>query len=117
MPLDLKIRLKQYSLKIIKLFGMLPKRVEAQLIGKQLFRSGTSVGAQYFESCRAKSDADFINKIESSLQELEETLYWLDLLSDGEIFHNELLVELMTETKELNAILTSMVKKVKSRKK
>jgi four helix bundle protein len=62
---------------VIKLHQILPKSGEAQIIGKQLLRSGTSVGAQYREACRAKSPADFINKMEGSLQELDETGYWL----------------------------------------
>jgi four helix bundle protein len=77
---DLKIRTKQYALAIILLFSELPKRTEIQIIGRQFLRSGTSVGAQYREATRAKSDADFISKIEGSLQELEETEYWLELL-------------------------------------
>lgn len=74
---DLKLRTKNFALRIIKLFSALPKQTEAQVIGKQILRSGTSVGAQYREACRARSDAEFISKIESGLQELEETMYWL----------------------------------------
>ncbi len=61
----------------------LPKTTEAQVLGKQVLRSGTSVGAHYREACRAKSNADFISKIEGGLQELEETVYWLELLADA----------------------------------
>ena len=69
---DLKSRTKAFALRIIKLYQVLPKSGEAQVIGKQILRSGTSVGAQYREACRAKSPADFINKMEGSLQELDE---------------------------------------------
>ena len=72
---DLKIRTREFALRIIRLYTSLPKTTEAQVIGKQVLRSGTSVGAHYREGCRAKSNADFINKIEGSLQELDETLY------------------------------------------
>ena len=69
---DLKLRTKEYALGIIRLFSELPKRTEVQILGRQLFRSGTSVGAQYREATRGKSTADFISKIEGSLQELEK---------------------------------------------
>src|SRR5215468_8904604 len=70
---DLSVRTKEYALSVIRLFAELPKRTESQILGSQLLRSGTSVGAQYREATRAKSNADFICKIEGSLQELEET--------------------------------------------
>jgi four helix bundle protein len=85
------------------------------VLGKQLLRSGTSVGAQYAEAQRAKSDADFVSKIEGALQELEESGYWLDLLGDAEIFAPEKLFPLRKETKELIAILVTIVRKVKGR--
>jgi four helix bundle protein len=80
---DLKIRTKDYALSVIRLFAELPKRTEAQIMGRQVLRSGTSVGAQYREATRAKSNADFISKIEGSLQELEESEYWLELLAES----------------------------------
>src|SRR2546423_4056699 len=80
---DLRVRTKSFALRIIRLYAALPKTVEAQVIGKQLLRSGTSVGAHYREAQRAKSNADFISKIEGGLQELEETVYWLELLADA----------------------------------
>ena len=80
---DLKIRTKDYALSVIRLFAALPKRTETQVLGRQLLRSGTSVGAQYREATRGKSTADFISKIEGSLQELEESEYWLELLAES----------------------------------
>ena len=77
---DLCIRTKSFSLALIKFYSKLPKTTEAQVIGKQLLRSGTSVGAQYHEAKQARSKAEFISKIGGALQELEETIYWLDLL-------------------------------------
>jgi four helix bundle protein len=115
-PLDLKIRTKQFALRMIRLYTSLPKTTEAQVIGKQVLRSGTSVGAQYREAQRAKSDADFINKVEGSLQELDETGYWLELLKDSGIFSVEKLNPLLKETDELTAILVTIVKKVKNRR-
>lgn len=113
---DLRIRTKKFALRIIKLYQNLPKSGEAQVIGKQTLRSGTSVGAQYREACRAKSPADFINKMEGSLQELDETAYWLELLVEGQIVKVELLADLQKETDELIAIFVSSVKTTKANK-
>mgnify|MGYP001342000949 FL=1 len=81
----LKVRTKQFALEIIRLYAALPKRTEALVLGKQLLRSGTSVGAHYREAQRARSDAEFISKFEGGMQELEETLYWLELLEESRI--------------------------------
>jgi four helix bundle protein len=113
---DLKIRTKEFALRIIRLYTSLPKTTEAPVLGKQILRSGTSIGAQYREAQRAKSDADFINKVEGSLQELDETAYWLELLKDSGMYSGEKLNPLLKETDELTAISVSIVKKVKSRK-
>ncbi|GAB1470597.1 four helix bundle protein [Chloroflexota bacterium] len=112
-PTDLKDRTKAYALRIIKLYQALPKSGEAQVIGKQILRSGTSVGAQYREACRAKSPADFISKMEGSLQEMDETEYWLELLSESKIIPTERLVELQKENHELTAIFVASVKTAK----
>lgn len=72
---DLRVRTKSFALGIIKLFTSLPKTNEAQVLGKQVLRSGTSVGAHYREACRARSTPEFISKVEGGLQELEETIY------------------------------------------
>src|SRR5258708_20606251 len=82
---DLKHRTKGFALRVIKLFSALPMSTEAQVIGKQILRSGTSVGTQYREACRARSNAEFISKMQSSLQELDETNYWLELLVEGNL--------------------------------
>ncbi len=114
--LDLKIRTKNFALRIIKLFSCLPKSTEAQVIGRQVLRSGMSVGAQYREACRSRSNDEFISKIESCLQELDETSYWLELLVDGEIVNEAKLNDLREETNELTAIFVSSVKTAKSKK-
>lgn len=113
---DLKHRTKQFALRIIKLFVRLPKSTQAQVIGKQLLRCGTSVGAQYREACRSRSDAEFISKLESSLQELEESAYWLELLVESEIVEKTKLADLSRETDELIAIFVSSVRTVKARR-
>jgi four helix bundle protein len=112
---DLKKRTKSFALRVIKVYSSLPSAVVAQTIGKQVLRSGTSVGAHYREACRARSDAEFISKIEVGLQELEETVYWLELLVDAEVYSAERLTDLMQEANELTAILTASVKTVKAR--
>ena len=109
----LKNRTKTYALRIIKLYQALPKSGETQVIGKQILRSGTSVGAQYREACRAKSQADFINKMEGSLQELDETGYWLELLTESQIVPAERLADLQKESNELTAIFVTSVKTAK----
>src|ERR1044071_8043457 len=103
-PVDLETRTTDFALRIIKLFSALPKTTEAQVIGKQLIRSGTSVGAHYREAKRARSTAEFISKIESGLQELEETIYWLELLIDSGIIPQARLANLCQEADELMAI-------------
>ena len=113
---DLKIRTKDFAIRIIKFFSALPKTTEAQVLGKQVLRCGTSVGAQYRESQHAKSDADFISKIEGSLQELEETAYWLEIIEELNLFSSSKLQPMQQETKELIAIFVTIAKKVKERK-
>jgi len=83
------------------------------VLGRQLLRSGTSVGAHYREANRAKSNADFISKIEGALQELDETTYWLDLLSESKIGSVEELRSLVTEAEELISILVTVAKSAK----
>jgi len=112
---DLDARTKAFALRIIRLYSTLPKMTEAQVIGKQVLRSGASVGAHYREARRAKSDADFISKIEGALQELDETAYWLELLGESGIVEAERLKPLLDETEELIAIFVTMAKKVKSK--
>src|SRR5947209_15264099 len=105
MTADLKTRTKQFALRIIRLICALPHSNEAQVLGKQLLRSGTSVGAHYREAHRARSNAEFISKVEGGLQELEETTYWLELLAEGGIMSKERLAELLDEANQLTAIL------------
>ncbi|MGC1376836.1 MAG: four helix bundle protein [Anaerolineales bacterium] len=114
-PQDLKARTSDFALRIIRMYTSLPKSTEAQVIGKQVLRSGTSVGAHYREGHRAKSDADVINKFEGALQELDETDYWLDLLVRAEIVPFNKLEALIKETNELIAIFVTIVTRIKKR--
>lgn len=111
------MRTKVFALRIIKLYVALPKTTEAQVLGGQILRSGTSVGAHYREACRAKSDADFISKMEGALQELDETEYWAELIGEAGIFSERRLKPLCDEAEELIAMFVTMVKNVKDRKK
>ena len=112
---DLKMRTKDFAVRIIRLYAALPKTTEGQVVGKQILRCGTSVGAQYRECQYAKSDADFVSKIQGSLQELEETLYWLELLQEMQIFPSDRLHPITVEANELRAIFITIAKKVKAK--
>ena len=112
---DLRKRTKEFALRIVKLYAALPKNAAAQVLGKQILRSGTSVGAQYREACRAKSNADFISKLEGALQELDESLYWLELIGESGVISKARLEPLEQETQELIAMFVSMVKGVKQK--
>ncbi len=113
---DLRARTKAFALRIVRLYVSLPKLTEAQVLGKQARRSGTSVGAHYREATRARSLSEFISKIEGELQELEETVYWLELLIDAGIVKEPKLHDLLHEVGELIAILVSSVKTAKRRR-
>jgi four helix bundle protein len=91
----------------------LPNTNVVEVLGKQLFRSGSSGGAHYWEGCRARSTAEFISKLEGGVQELEETAYWLDLLVEGEVVPADKLHPLQQETDELTAIMVACVKNAK----
>ena len=115
-PQDIGKRTKVFALRVIRLYAALPKTTEAQIVGKQVLRSGTSVGAHVREGKRSRSDAELISKIEGGLQELEETVYWLELLGESGIVKAERLDELMKEADELIAILVTSAKTVKQRR-
>lgn len=112
---DLKKRTRVFAIEIVRLYSNLPKSTEAQVLGKQLLRAGTSVGAQYAESQRAKSNKDLVNKVEGALQEAEEVLYWLDLLSEMKFGDLDKLSELKQEANELIAIFVTIVRKIKAK--
>jgi four helix bundle protein len=112
---DLKSRTKEYALRIIRLYSSLPKTKDAQVIGHQFLKSGTYVGANYREASRARSNAEFISKLGIIIQELDETSYWLELLFDGKINSSLELKSLLSETNELLAIFTSIIKKMRNK--
>ncbi|MBN2209538.1 MAG: four helix bundle protein [Candidatus Coatesbacteria bacterium] len=112
---DLKDRTRDFALRVVRLYSALPKTTEAQVLGKQLLRSGTSVGAHWREASRARSNVEFVSKIEGGLQELEESLYWMELLVEGGIVKPDRMKELIDEAHELSAILTTCAKNVKGK--
>jgi four helix bundle protein len=110
---DLKTRTREYALRIIRMYAEMPNDTVAQVLGKQVLRSGTSVGAHYREATRARSDAEFISKIGGALQEIEETRYWLELIGEAMVFSEDRLKSLTGETDELTAILVTCARKAK----
>ena len=114
--LDIARRTRVFALRIIRLFGTLPKRIDAQVLGKQMLRSGTSVGAHIREGRRSRSDAEMISKFEVALQELDETLYWLELLQESKISSDPEITAISEEINELIAILVTSVRTIKKRK-
>jgi four helix bundle protein len=113
---DLRSRTKAFALRIVRLYTLLPKTTEAQILGKQMLRSGTSVGAHYREAKRSRSTAEFVSKLEGGLQELEETVYWLELLIEAGIVKESRLIELLQESEELISIFVSSAKTAKQRR-
>ena len=106
---------KSFALRIIKFCKLLNEKKE-YIISKQLFRCGTSIGANVRESNNAQSTADFINKLSIALKEADETSYWLELLVESEIIDQQQYEELIIDVKEIIAILTSSIKTLKSKK-
>ena len=107
---ELKARTKHFSLRIIKMYAALPKSAVAQVLGKQVLRSATSVGANYREAFRARSGGEFLAKLGDCLKELEETLYWLELLAESEVLPVARLSPLQAETNELLAVFAAIIK-------
>jgi four helix bundle protein len=113
-PPVLTQRTKDFALRIIRMYSTLPKTSVAQVLGKQILRSGTSVGANYHEANRARSKAEFIAKMGDSLMELEETGYWLELLSESGTIRPARLDDLQKECRQLVAIYITIIKRAKS---
>ena len=106
---NLKNRTKKFALEIIRLVETLPWKRTTDIIGKQLIRSGTSVGANYRAACRAKSPADFISKMGTVEEEIDETMYWMELLTESGALKLNTIESLMKEANELLAITVSSI--------
>ena len=107
---QMKKRTKDYANRIVKLCSALPKDWVAQTLGKQLLRSGTSVGANYRAVCRAKSNSDFINKLRIVEEECDESLFWMELLVENNLVKASRLKDLMKEADEILAIIVASAK-------
>jgi four helix bundle protein len=116
-PEELKARTKKFGLRIIKLYEELSNTRKGEILGNQLLRAGTSVGTNYRAACRAKSDADFLYKIEIVEEEADESAYWLGMISESNIVKKDRLDDLLKEANELIAIFTSSGRTVKQKRK
>ena len=112
----MKSRTKQFALRVIKLTESLPNTKAGTVIGNQLLRSGTSVGANYRASCRAKSNADFVHKLSIVEEEADESIYWMELLVEGKIIKETLLENLMNEADQILSIIVSSIKTTKEKR-
>lgn len=104
---ELKKRAKKFAIRVVGLFQSLPRTDEARILGKQLLRSGTSVAANYRAVCRARSKAEFIAKIGVVVEEIDEAIFWLELLTETGIMKQGHLHNLITEADELLAIFAA----------
>ena len=111
---DLRLRTKQFALRIIAMCDKLPENRKGRILGNQVFRSGTSVAANYREAYRARSTAEFISKLGDCQKELEETILWLELLADSNTIRPARLSLLFKEADELMAIFSACIKRARN---
>jgi len=104
---ELKQRTKAFALRAMKLVGALPETTAGRVIGKQLIRSATSVGANYRAACRGRSKAEFVAKLGIVIEESDERGYWMELIVDGELLPKERVELLMDEANQLTAIMVA----------
>lgn len=112
-PKDLKARTQELALRIIRLTRALPSSPEGRVLGKQVLRSGTAIGANYRSCQRGKSKADFIAKLAVAEEEADETCYWLELIIGAELLPRDRVESLLSEAREITAILTAAGKTAK----
>ncbi|MFN2480055.1 MAG: four helix bundle protein [Pyrinomonadaceae bacterium] len=113
----MKRRTRAFALRIVRLVESLPPSRTADVIGKQLLRCGTSVGANYRASCRAKSPADFIAKMGIVEEEADESIYWIELLVESGVVRESLVADLLDEANQLVAIVVSSIRTARVGKK
>lgn len=106
-PEDLRQRTKAFAIRVVKLYRSLPQSADAQVVGKQLLRCGTSVAANYRASCRGRSRAEWLAKIGLVVEEADETVFWLEMLSDCGIVPSQRCEDILREAHELSAIFTA----------
>jgi four helix bundle protein len=113
---EMKRRTKEFAKEIIKLCRSLPKNREGRLIGEQIFRSGTSIAANYRAACRARSTAEFISKMGIVEEEADETLFWLEIIQEMDVMKTELLQAIIKENNEIISIVVSSIKTAKQKR-
>jgi four helix bundle protein len=106
-PQDLRDRTKSFAVRIVRLYRSLSYKADAQVLGKQLLRSGTAAAANYRAACRARSKAEWIAKIGVVVEEADESLFWLEMLIDCELIPARKLQALVKGGHELSAIFTA----------
>src|SRR5881409_1095981 len=111
---ELKNRTKAFALRVMNLVEALPKSIKGRAIANQLVRSGTSVAANYRATCRARSKAEFVAKIGTVLEEADESLLWLELISDGKLLPGKRVTPLLVEANELVAVMVTSRKSAAS---
>jgi four helix bundle protein len=114
---EFKRRTKQLALRVIRLIDALPQTKTGEVIGKQLLRSATSVGANYRSACRRKSIADIIAKLSLVEEEADESLYWMELIIESGLLPYESISNLMSETNEIVAMTVASIKTLRQKSK
>jgi four helix bundle protein len=113
MRTELEERTRKFAVQVVKTVAAFPKNSEGQIIGKQLLRSGTSIGANYREANRAESRNDFIHKVGVAEKESAETIYWLEICRDTKLGAEKQISDLLAESSQLLAILITIGRKAK----
>ncbi len=112
---ELKKRTKEFALRAMRLVDSLPRKISAEVVGKQLLRSATSVGANYRSACRGRSEAEFIAKLGIVIEEADESEFWMELIAEGGLLKAPLVEPLKAEASELVAIFTASVRTTRAK--
>lgn len=115
MSTDLKIRTKKFSLQILEIVDLLPSSIATKVVSYQIAKSGTSVGANYRASCRARSDNEFVSKMNIVLEESDESMFWLEIIQEKKWINNEIVDMALKEANELTSIFVAILKNTKTR--
>lgn len=116
-PPDLKARTKDFAVRVVRLIDALPRRQSCEVIGRQLLRSATSVGANYRSACRARSTAEFCAKLGIVEEEADESMFWLELLVETGTVRRELLADLLAEANEITAMVVASLRTAREARK
>jgi four helix bundle protein len=114
-PQEMKERTKQFGLRVLRLVSALPRNRSTDVLGRQLLRSGTSIGANYRAACRSRSDGDFLARMGIVEEEADETLYWLEMISAAKLVADNRLDDLHNEGEQILSIVVASIRTVKAR--